>query len=163
MKHTRIRFMLAAIGLLALALTGCQNVRETTGAVGGAVVGGYTGSKIGGGSGKTIATAVGAALGMLAGAEIGRRLDEHARMTAESATVKALDTARAGETGIVWEAPNTEGSGGPVQGRIDVLRDGNKDGRPCREFVQTVQIGGEETKARGIACRDAAGEWVIEG
>ena len=148
--------------LAAVMLAGCQNVRETTGAVGGAVLGGYAGSKVGGGSGKTIATAVGAALGMLAGAEVGRRLDEHARMTAEAATVRALNTARAGEAGIVWEAPNASGEGGPVQGRIDVLRDGNRSGAPCREFVQTIRIGGEETEARGIACRDAAGEWVIE-
>ena len=36
------------VALAAVMLAGCQNVRETTGAVGGAVLGGYAGSKVGG-------------------------------------------------------------------------------------------------------------------
>ena len=67
-----------------------------------------------------------------------------------------------GDPAITWEAPNAQGSGGPVHGTVSIARQGAlADGRPCREYVQTVNIGGEEAQARGTACRDAYGECVI--
>ena len=141
---------------LVVALAGCQAWRESAGAIGGAAIGGYAGSKVGDGSGRVIATAAGAALGMMLGGEIGRRLDEHAAMEAEAATRRAFDTGQ----GIRWESANSGGAG-PAQGRIEIVRSGvNAAERPCREYVHTVSIGGEETQLRGVACRDAAGEWV---
>ena len=156
-----IRIAAAAVALTMIA-AGCQNARETTGALVGTAIGAAAGSKVGDGSGQVVATAIGAAVGLMVGANIGRKLDEHAQMTARNATVRALDTATPGGPAITWEAPNAQGSGGPVHGTVSIARQGAlADGRPCREYVQTVNIGGEEAQARGTACRDAYGEWVI--
>ena len=126
------------------------------GAAGGAVIGGLVGSKVGGGSGKMLATAVGAGLGMLVGAGIGAKLDEHARMVAGKARKQALDSGQ----DIRWDSPNAGGSGGAVQGHVAIVRSGELDGQPCREYVHTVQIGGRDEQVRGTACRDAAGDWI---
>lgn len=155
-KRTGLVVLVAA----SVALAGCQGWRESAGAVSGAVLGGLAGNQIGSGSGQAIATAAGAAIGMVFLGNIGRQLDEHARMKAESARVQALDTGRS----IQWEAPNAGGNGGAARGRIEIVQSGmDSAGQPCREYVHTVLIGGEETEVRGIACRDAAGEWVDAG
>ena len=154
----RAVLVLCVAGLVAV-LAGCQTWRQSAGAIGGAAIGGYAGSKVGDGSGQVIATAVGAALGMMLGSEIGRRLDEHAALAADKATRRALDSGQ----GIRWESDNAGGAG-PAHGRIEIVRSGvNAAERPCREYVHTVSIGGEETQIRGTACRDAAGEWVDSG
>ena len=155
-KRTGLVVLVAA----SVALAGCQGWRESAGAVSGAVLGGLAGNQIGSGSGQAIATAAGAAIGMVFLGNIGRQLDEHARMKAESARVQALDTGRS----IQWEAPNAGGNGGAARGRIEIVQSGmDSAGQPCREYVHTVLIGGKETEVRGIACRDAAGEWVDAG
>ena len=122
-----------------------------------------TSNQIGSGSGQAIATAAGAVIGMVFFGNLGRQLDEHARMKAEAARVQALDTGRVGDV-IRWDAPNAGGNGGTARGEIEIVQSGmDSGGRPCREYVHTVLIGGKETEVRGIACRDAAGEWVDAG
>ena len=156
MKTLNRAVRVLCVAALVAVLAGCQTWRQSAGAISGAAIGGYAGSKVGDGSGQVIATAAGAALGMMLGSEIGRRLDEHAAMEAKTAARRAFDT---GE-GIRWESANSGGAG-PAQGRIEIVRSGvNAAERPCREYVHTVSIGGEETQLRGVACRDAAGEWV---
>ena len=36
------------------------------------------------------------------------------------------------------------------------------NGQPCREFTQTVSIGGQMQEAYGTACRQADGSWKIQ-
>ena len=126
-------------------------------------MGAAVGSRLGDGSGKMAATAIGAAVGMMLGANIGKTLDEPARMTAAQTTTRALNNARTGDS-ITWNAPNSGGSGGPVSGIVTITKQGtHTDGRTCREYVQTVEIGGQKEKARGVACRHPYGEWVPQG
>ena len=126
---------------------------EVLGTVGGAVLGGVAGNKVGDGSGQKLATVIGAMAGGLAGNWIGKNVDENVRRKAAAAETRALDT---GET-ITWAE-------GPDTGTVEIVRSGRNDqGETCREFSHTVQIGGREEQAYGIACRDAAGDWKIRG
>jgi len=71
----------------------------------------------------------------------------------EQAQIDAT-TASVGET-IVWNDANASGS-------VSVLRDGHSsDGQYCREFQQTVTIGGRSEQGYGTACQQPDGSWRI--
>jgi surface antigen len=155
-----------AIGLcagfsLAMLLAGCAGMsqNETTGTLIGGAAGAVIGNQFGKGSGNTAATAIGAVLGATVGREIGASLDETSRRRAGEATHRALDTADVG-AGITWENPANAGA--PAKGTTVITRQGaDQQGRTCREFQQTVTIGGEEVQSYGTACRDGNGDWQL--
>lgn len=144
----------------ALLLAGCQNLqqsgpKETIGGVTGAVAGGLLGSQVGGGSGRLVATGAGVLLGALAGSEIGQSLDRADKVYARQATQRAHQ-APIGET-IRWNNPETGHAG-----TVTPVRDGySSGGRYCREYQQTVIVGGQEQSAYGQACQQPDGSWEI--
>ena len=157
------RKLLAGLFIAALgpALSGCATMseNETAGTIIGGVAGAVVGSKFGKGSGKTAATALGAVIGATVGRNIGQSMDATSRQRAGAAAERALETADVGES-ITWENPANES--GPAQGSATVTRQGaDGDGRTCREFQQTVIIGGREEQSYGTACRDENGDWKI--
>lgn len=78
--------------------------------------------------------------------------EEQQRMH-EAAQVRAT-TSEVGET-IIWEDGNASGS-------IKTTRIGTStSGRQCREFQQTVTIGGKMEQAYGTACQQSDGVWEI--
>lgn len=80
-------------------------------------------------------------------------LDDAGQRAHENAQI-AASQARVGET-IRW---NRSGASGAVT----VLRDGTSaSGRYCREFQQTVTIGGRTELAYGTACQQPDGAWEI--
>ena len=172
-KRTVTIVVLAAA--LAIGTTGCQNMPEMTGstgcpkwrtlasAAGGAAAGVLAGSQIGEGSGKTTAMIIGGVSGFLAGASIGRKLDADACRMAAEAEAEALNTASPGQT-ITWEAPNSDGSGGPARGTVRITKQGvQDDGSVCRQFVNAVEIDGQKGEVTRIACRrDPGEEWKIQ-
>ena len=146
---------------LAMLLAGCSGMseNETTGTLLGGAAGAVIGSQFGKGSGKNAATAIGAILGASVGREIGASLDETSRRRAGEATHRALETADVG-AGITWENPANAGA--PAMGTTVITRQGaDQQGRTCREFQQTVTIGGEEVQSYGTACRDGNGDWQL--
>lgn len=145
----------ASLLLAAISLTACENPKQAIGTVGGGALGAWAGSSIGKGRGKTVATATGAVLGALLGGEIGRQLDEKDKMYANRTTQSVLET---GKTGAVstWKNPDSGNSG-----TIKPIKTYETDGRYCREFVQTVRIGGKVQEAYGTACRQPDGSWQI--
>ena len=146
---------------LALLLAGCSGVseNEATGTIIGGTAGAVIGNQFGKGGGKTVATAIGAVLGATVGREIGASLDETSRRQAGAATHRALEAADVG-TGITWENPANAGA--PASGTTVITRQGaDQQGRTCREFQQTVTIGGEEVQSYGTACRDGNGDWML--
>ncbi|MCR9257196.1 MAG: RT0821/Lpp0805 family surface protein [Alphaproteobacteria bacterium] len=148
----------ALAAVLALGLAGCaQNgAKENVGGLLGAAAGGLAGSKIGTGSGQLAAVAIGALLGGLAGQSIGRQMDENDRFKAQQAMSSATQ-APIGQT-ITWRNPDTENSG-----TVTAVREGDdSQGRYCREFQQTVTIGGRTEEAYGVACRQPDGTWEIQ-
>ena len=156
----RLKSVLAA-ALIALITAACaQNgqygTKQTIGALGGAAAGGLLGAQFGSGKGQLAATAAGVLIGALIGSEIGRSMDDVDRMKAERAYNQAA-TAPIGQT-IAWDNPNTGNSG-----TVMAVREGTKNtGEYCREFQQTVVIGGRQEDAYGIACRRPDGSWEIQ-
>ncbi len=152
---------LLAVTLIALMTAACaQNgqygTKQTIGGLGGAAAGGLLGAQFGSGKGQLAATAAGVLIGALIGSEIGRSMDEVDRMRAEQAYSQA-STAPIGQT-IAWDNPNTGNSGTVV-----ATREGTKSsGEYCREFQQTVVIGGRQEDAYGVACRQPDGSWKIQ-
>ncbi len=56
-----------------------------------------------------------------------------------------------------WVNPDTDHAGAVVPMRT--FSDGQ--GRPCREFLTTISIGGEQQQGYGTACRKPDGTWQI--
>ena len=146
---------------LATATSGCGEVgdNEAAGTLLGGIAGAVVGNQFGDGEGRTAATALGAVIGAMVGGNVGKSLDETSRKRAGAATHQALETASIGET-ITWENPDN--SAGPAYGTSKVTRQGaDSEGRTCREFQQTVTIGGRQEQSYGTACRDANGDWKL--
>jgi len=80
-------------------------------------------------------------------------LNEAQERAHEAAQVRAT-TAAVGET-IVWNQAGAAGS-------VTAVREGTSTiGRTCREFQQTVTIGGRTEQAYGTACLQADGAWEV--
>ena len=154
-----MKYLTACLLTLFLAVSGgCADAygpKQTVGGLTGAALGGLLGAQFGGGSGKLATTAAGVLLGGLMGSEIGRSMDDVDRMKANQAITHA-QSAPLGET-ITWNNPNNDHSG-----TITPTRDGySNTGNYCREFNQTVTIGGKTQDAYGVACRQPDGTWRI--
>jgi len=67
-----------------------------------------------------------------------------------------LETSKSG-TAVAWRNPDT-GNRGTVTPKPAFK---NNNGRYCREFQQTVTIGGRTAEAYGTACRQPDGSWKI--
>lgn len=152
---------IAAICIGATLISGCASdmgEKQTLGGLLGAAGGGLLGSQFGRGSGQLAATAAGTLLGALVGSNIGRTMDEVDRLKAHQAYERAA-RAPIGET-ITWNNPNTHHSGS-----VTPVRDGTSSaGLYCREFQQTVNIGGKSEQAYGTACRQPDGSWkMVQG
>jgi surface antigen len=104
---------------------------------------------------QLIATATGVFFGALIGSEIGRYMDDVDQMRAREANLMA-QTAPIGSQ-ITWNNPQSYNSGS-----VTATRDGySESGKYCREFYQTVSIGGKTENAYGVACRQPDGSWQI--
>lgn len=152
---------MAMVGLMAvaLALAGCTGKigdKEAVGTLLGAVGGGLAGSQVGKGRGRLLATGVGTLLGALAGKEIGKSLDRADRLEMQQTTQQTLESAPIGKTST-WKNPDS-GNYGSVTPKKTYKRD---DGRYCREFTQTITVGGRTEEAYGTACRQPDGTWKI--
>lgn len=158
MKNT---LALTVMTVAALAMVGCTNTmrgagnKQVVGTGLGAVAGGLLGSQVGGGSGRLWATGAGVLLGALAGSEIGASLDNADRAYASQAQSRAY-SAPVGES-ISWNNPNSGN-----YGTYTPTRDGySSSGRYCREYQQTIVVGGRTEKGYGTACQQPDGSWEI--
>ena len=162
MKTKTHKAAVLAVSALALTLAaGCGGMsrNEVGGSLIGGVAGAVVGNQFGKGSGKTAATALGAVIGATVGRNVGASLDETSKRRADTAAYSALSGAPVGQS-ITWENPGN--AGGPASGTVQVVRDGRDGtGRTCREFQQTITVGGREEQSYGTACRDEAGDWKL--
>jgi len=153
------------VGTLALALAGCQTggpgygyggtgPKQGIGTLAGAVAGGLAGSQIGGGSGRLWATGAGVLVGALVGNNIGRSLDRADQMHVQNASYSAFNTGQSTQ----WRNPDSGNYGYVNPGRSYQSNAGY-----CREYNQTVYIGGRAEQAYGTACRQPDGSWQIMG
>ena len=156
----KIILMMAMIATVGLA--GCESMqgagtKQTVGTAGGAVLGGILGSKVGKGNGQLWATGIGVLVGALVGSEIGRSLDKADIAYAQRANYEA-HSAPVGES-ISWNNPESGN-----HGTVTPVRDGkDTGGRYCREYQQTIYVGGQQETGYGIACQQPDGTWQIVG
>ena len=152
---------LMIVPAMALALAACNTSqggnKQTLGTLLGGAAGGLAGAQIGNGDAQLAATAAGALLGAFFGNQIGESLDRADRLYAEQASQDALENSASGEQ-IVWNNPDTGNSGTVTPTKTYQTN----DGQYCREFQQTVTVGGREESAYGRACRQPDGSWEIQ-
>jgi len=142
-----------------LALAGCapnMGPKETGGSLLGAGTGALVGSQIGHGHGRLVAVAVGTLAGALIGQGIGQSLDRADHLEMERNAQYALENTRTDQP-TTWENPDTGHSGTFTPTRTYQTA----EGQYCREYTQTVQIGGQEQQAYGKACRQPDGTWML--
>jgi len=155
----KILLMVAMVATVGLA--GCESLqsggtKQTVGTAGGAILGGILGSKVGGGNGQLWATGAGALIGALVGSEIGKSLDRADRGYMANANERA-NSAPLGET-ISWNNPESGN-----RGTVTPTRDGQTpSGEYCREYQQTIYVGGQQETGYGIACQRPDGTWEIQ-
>ena len=154
-----LRIALIALMAAALALAACSQrpgQKETVGTIIGAAAGGLAGAQFGKGRGKLVTTTIGTLLGTLAGNEVGKSLDRADRLAVKRTTQESLESAPVGKT-TTWKNPDT-GNEGTVTPEKTYQRD---DGTYCREFTQTIKVGGRTEEGYGTACRQPDGTWKI--
>jgi len=152
--------------ILATMLAACANdgsgyqnsgvSKQTIGGLAGAGLGGLAGSAFGKGNGRLWTTGAGVLLGALAGSSIGSSLDRADQMYAQRAQSQAF-TAPVGQQ-ITWNNPESGNSGTYVATRTGRTN----DGRVCREFHQTIIVGGRSQEGVGQACQQSDGSWAIQ-
>jgi len=122
----------------------------------GAVTGAMVGHGIGKGKGNTVATVAGALLGAGLGRTIGTSLDKADMAYYDKTSQGALETASTGQSQS-WKNPDNGNSG-----TITPTKTYQEDGTYCREYSQTVTVGGKTQNAYGTACRQPDGSWKIK-
>ena len=146
--------------LMAFTLAACATdqygQKQTAGTLVGAGLGALAGSQVGQGKGQLAAVAIGTLLGALAGNEVGKSLDKADQL----ALSRAGEVARTAPIGkkIAWSNPDSGNFGS-----VTPVREGRNttNGNYCREFQQTITIGGRTEDAHGVACRQPDGSWRI--
>lgn len=149
--------LIAALGLTAACASDGRRDQEVFGTLLGAGIGAFLGKEIGGsGNSGAAGAALGALIGAGVGNEVGRQLDEADRIRHARATQHALEYAPTG-TRTEWYNPDT-GHSGVVAPESAFL---NRQSQQCREFTQTITVGGEQVEGYGTACRQPDGAWKI--
>ncbi len=151
---------LAIIGLCAGFLAACQGSdagqKQTLGTILGGVGGAVAGAQFGSGRGQLAATAAGTLLGAFLGSSIGKSLDRADQAAMHRTTQRTLETAPSGRTST-WRNPDS-GNQGSITPQPSYQ---TATGQHCREFQQTVTVGGKTEQAYGTACRQPDGTWKI--
>ncbi|MBL4612392.1 MAG: hypothetical protein JKY91_01470 [Emcibacter sp.] len=156
MKKAKIALILAGV----LTLTACdpgskQGFGTMLGAIGGAAIGSALGDN---GSGAThfFAVAAGTLAGAAIGSSIGKSMDDADRQAMVRNRQVALESYPSGQTST-WYNPDSGNSGSysPEPAYQDTT------GAYCREYQQTITVGGKTEEAYGKACRQPDGTWKI--
>ena len=127
--------------------------RTAVGGLGGAAAGGLLASAVGGGA---TGIAAGTILGGLIGGAIGNELDAADRRQVQQTATHAFENTPSG-TSVPWSNPDS-GNAGSITPTHTFQ---SATGQYCREYQQTVTIGGEQQQSFGRACRQPDGSWQI--
>ena len=152
------KYLLAPLMVVAmLGVSGCDTTggnKQTFGTLGGGVLGGLAGAQFGNGKGQLAATAAGALLGALVGSSIGSSLDKADQLALQQTTSYTLERQPSGVVSS-WANPDT-GNRGTVMAEPAYESGG---GQTCRNYRQTVEVGGQSEILTGTACRQPDGTW----
>lgn len=160
MNQVKSIIALVAAGSLLAACDanngGVQMNKQTMGGLAGAVAGGAAGARFGQGEGKIAATIAGTLLGGYLGSEIGASLDRADMAYYNRTSQQALENAQPGQT-LPWSNPES-GNSGTVTPQSYYQ---TASGQYCREYSQTISVGGRQEQGHGTACRQPDGTWQI--
>jgi surface antigen len=142
---------------IVLAFAGCtsisDNPKTAVGGFGGAAVGGLIAAAAGGGGAGIAAGVLG---GALVGGLVGNMLDTRDKRLAAETANKALETAPSGKA-VAWKNPDSGHAG-----TVTPVRTYQSGATYCREYHQTVTIGGKDERSNGTASRQPDGSWKIQ-
>ncbi len=130
--------------------------KQQIGTVLGGIGGGVLGNQVGKGQGKTVATIGGAILGGMLGNSMGKSLDRSDQVYLNNSANDALEYSKTGATAR-WLNPDS-GNSGTITPTNTYQ---NNYGQQCREFSQSIVVGGQRQNAYGNACRQTDGSWKI--
>jgi surface antigen len=154
-----MRRIVAVAFVASLLLGGCaewqDSPKQSVGTLAGAAAGGLLGAQFGRGTGQLAATGAGVLLGGLLGSSVGRSLDRADRLAMQQTTQTTLETAPTGQA-AQWRNPDTGN-----YGTVTPLRTTEANGNVCREYQQTITVGGQTQEGYGTACRQPDGSWRI--
>jgi surface antigen len=156
LRQGGIAAALLGLGLFAAGCSEQVGTKQGVGTLLGAGTGALVGSQFGGGSGQLAAVAIGALAGGFLGNEAGKSLDQADQQYMTNTTQSTLETAPTGRASN-WHNPDTGNSGQITPTRT--YR--GTTGETCREFQQTIIVGGRTENAFGTACRQSDGSWRI--
>ncbi|MDX1518929.1 MAG: RT0821/Lpp0805 family surface protein [Gammaproteobacteria bacterium] len=129
---------------------------EVLGTLLGAAIGGLVGSQIGSGTGNKVAIGAGVLAGGMFGNRIGSQLDCQDQAYHVDTTQNALEYQPTGQTST-WKNPDSGHSGAVTPTKTYVV----DDGKPCREFTQTIYVDGQAEEVQATACRQEDGTWQM--
>jgi len=157
MTHSNWRTVIPLL-VLSLLVTGCEtmadNPKATLGGATGAAAGGLIAAAAGGGAAGIVG---GVLLGGLVGGAIGNALDQRDKQMAMDAAQRSFESSGTGSA-TSWNNPDSGNSGSITPTRTYQ----QASGQYCREYQQTVYIGGEPHESYGTACRQPDGSWKIQ-
>lgn len=160
--HRKNSQRVALLVLLTFAVSSCATMQQTyednpkavLGGLGGAGAGAGIAALAGASPGWIVASAV---MGGLLGGVVGKKLDDRDKRMATEAATRAFEQNKTGQESV-WTNPDNGHSGSITPTKTYQL----KNGSYCREYKQTITVGGEQHQAYGTACRQADGTWQVQ-
>jgi surface antigen len=161
MSRSTLRVAVPVV-LLSFLLMGCaqtmqgvqNNPKATLGAGLGAAGGGLIAAAAGGGTAGIIG---GVLIGGLLGGAVGNALDQRDKQMAMDAAQRSFENSQTGSS-TTWRNPDSGNSGSITPTRTYQA----SSGQYCREYQQTITIGGEPQQSYGTACRQPDGSWKVQ-
>jgi surface antigen len=130
--------------------------KTTGGGLVGAGLGGLAGSQLGHGTGKLAMTGLGVLAGGLLGSSVGASLDRADVAYSQRSMQQGLETSQSHRS-TAWRNPDSGASGTITP--VNTFQ--SSTGQNCREFQQTITVGGRTEEGYGTACRQPDGSWKI--
>lgn len=160
-----MKYIVALLSVAAL-LSACNpnqqgssgpNVNKSdVGTILGGALGAVAGSNVGKGKGNIAAIAAGTLLGAYLGREVGASLDRADMAYYQRTSQNALETNKTGTTSR-WVNPDS-GNSGTITPTHTYTTSNDVH---CREYTQTINVGGKMVEGFGEACRQPDGSWKI--
>lgn len=159
------QMIIAGITGLALVVSACsQNggrdggvKKSDVGTLGGAIAGAWVGSNVGKGKGNIVGIAAGTLLGGYLGNQVGASLDKADLAYYQNTAQDTLENAKTGASNS-WRNPDSGNHGTITPTRTYQAASGSY----CREYTQTINVGGKAVEGYGTACRQPDGSWEIQ-
>ncbi len=157
MKQLAMSVSALIVSMALVSAPAMAGQKQTLGTILGAGAGGLLGSQVGSGKGQLVGVAVGTLLGAGLGNSVGKSLDAADQAAMSQTMNQGMESTPSGQT-VAWKNPDS-GHAGTYTPQPAYQTD---NGQYCREFQQTIIIGGKEEKAFGTACRQPDGSWQTQ-